>query len=153
MWDDVQEEVELELSLLRRLFEEHAALLAGVTDQEPGSTQVLALGAILQSFYNGCEEIFKRIAQEIDQEMPSGETWHRDLLASMSRGTAVRPAVISDPLLSALAGYLRFRHAFHHIYTYNLKWANMAPLVRECHETLDRLAAELAAFFRPSPQK
>ena len=71
MWAEVQEEVELELSLLKRLFQEHAELLAGVSEQEPGSTQVLALGAILQSFYNGCEDIFKRIAQEIDQEMPS----------------------------------------------------------------------------------
>ena len=65
----------------------------------------------------------------------------------------MRPAVISDSLLGTLAGYLRFRHAFHHIYTYNLRWANMAPLVRESRATLDRLAEELAVFFSAPAQE
>ena len=58
-----------------------------------------------------------------------------------------RPAVLSADLLDTLAGYLRFRHAFRHIYTHNLKWAGMAPLVSACRATYDQLAAALDSFF------
>jgi len=146
VWDEVREEVELELSLLHRLFAEHSTLIASVQEREPDTTAILALGAILQSFYNGCENIFKRIAQEIDHAVPTGETWHRDLLAAMARPNSQRPSVISESLLSTLAAYLRFRHAFHHIYTYDLRWSSMASLVLACEQTLSQLEKELGRF-------
>jgi len=147
VWDDVREEVDLELAEMRRLFQEHESLLASAERGEPDGTQVLALAAILHSFYNGCENVFKRIAQEIDHSLPTGEAWHRDLLLAMARPGPDRPAVLPDDLVEALAGYLRFRHAFRHIYTHNLKWSNMAPLVATFRPTYDQLAATLNAFF------
>ena len=50
----------------------------------------------LHSFYSGLERLFELIAKHIDRNLPSGETWHRDLLVSMTNDFPnARPAVIS----------------------------------------------------------
>jgi hypothetical protein len=48
----------------------------------------------LHGFYTGIENVFKRIAIELDDQRPSGEAWHRRLLDSMcSPGPARPPAM------------------------------------------------------------
>jgi len=34
----------------------------------------------LHGFYSGLERLFELIARHVDGAIPSGETWHRDLL-------------------------------------------------------------------------
>jgi hypothetical protein len=49
----------------------------------------------LHSLYNGVERIFEWIAGELDGGLPTGPTWHRDLLTQMTlKVEGVRPAVI-----------------------------------------------------------
>ncbi len=53
----------------------------------------------LHGFYSGLERLFELIARHIDGIIPTGETWHRDLVWQMARGVeAVRPAVISQKM-------------------------------------------------------
>jgi hypothetical protein len=50
----------------------------------------------LHSFYTGVERILEDIARTMEKSIPSGPTWHRDLLLQMSANmNSVRPAVIS----------------------------------------------------------
>ncbi len=39
----------------------------------------------LHSFYSGLEKIFELIARHVDQTLPKGDTWHRDLLQQMHK--------------------------------------------------------------------
>lgn len=116
-------------------------------DQEPDSVELLALSAVLHSFYTGLEAGFKRIALEIDGHLPSGVKSHSDLLMQMARPYGVRPAVISDDLRFRLGEYMDFRHVFRHAYSFDLKWSKMSGLVLSCAETLDRVESELSLFF------
>jgi len=51
----------------------------------------------LHGFYAGIERIFELIAKRIDDSLPSGENWHRELLKQMTIDIKkVRPAVISQ---------------------------------------------------------
>lgn len=51
----------------------------------------------LHSFYSGIERLFELIARHVDRTVPSGGTWHRDLLQQMAHDVAdVRPAVIGQ---------------------------------------------------------
>jgi hypothetical protein len=36
-----------------------------------------ALASVLHSFYNGLENIFLSIARHVDQQVPTGDRWHR----------------------------------------------------------------------------
>jgi len=51
----------------------------------------------LHGFYSGRERLFELIARHVDGILPTGETWHRDLVWQMARGVeSVRPAVIGQ---------------------------------------------------------
>jgi hypothetical protein len=71
----------------------------------------------LHGFYSGLERIFETIARRVDQNVPSGEMWHRELLNQMGRDIAgVRPAVISPKSVSTLDEFRRFRHLIRNVY-------------------------------------
>ncbi len=148
MWHETSKKVDLELSLIHRLLDSQRDLLRKVRDREPDSVELLALSALLHSFYTGLETAFKRIALEIDGHMPSGIRSHSDLLMQMARPYGARSAVISDDLRCRLGEYMDFRHMFRHAYSFDLKWRKMSGLVLSCVETLDSVEAELSSCFR-----
>ncbi|HVO84375.1 MAG TPA: antitoxin [Syntrophobacteria bacterium] len=101
----------------------------------------------LHGFYSGLERLFELIARHIDQVLPSGETWHRDLLARMCHDIAdVRPAVVSEKSERQLDALRRFRHLVRNVYATNLVPEKLASLVDGLREHWPGLQAELLAF-------
>jgi hypothetical protein len=96
----------------------------------------LALMAVdLHAWYTGLETGLARIARDIDDEMPAGPEWHKDLLSQMRTPLAgVRPAVIPQDVLPDLHALLAFRHFFRNAYAVHLDAAklrdNAARLLR-----------------------
>ena len=146
MLPELQEQIKTELGHLRRLMIELEPLRRGTETSPPGTAEMLALGANLQSFYNGIENIFKRIDQHIDKKPKGGEAWHMELLEQMAQATEKRPAVISQELAQRLREYLEFRHVFRHVYGFLLRWERMAPLVHGVQETFQALDTEFLSF-------
>ena len=138
----------MEREQLHRLLETYRSLLEKCAGNPPSDLELSALAAMLHSFYNGIENIFKRIGEELDGHSPRSEFWHRQLLDSMSEPGKVRPAVISKGLVECLDSYLDFRHFFRHAYIFTLRWDRMKGLVLGCEDTLRRLEAELDSFLR-----
>ena len=51
----------------------------------------------LHGFYTGLEGIFESVADNIDDHLPGGESWHKALLEQMYKEIqGVRPALLSD---------------------------------------------------------
>ena len=146
--DKLQKQVTVELEQLNHLLETHRPLLNKCTMEEPDRIEISALAAMLHAFYNGIENILKRIAIQIDKDSPRGDFWHRQLLDKMICSTSSRPAVISSSLRDILRDYLYFRHVIRHAYTFDLKWEKMAGLVEGCEKTMRLLEMELNAFFK-----
>lgn len=144
---EFREQAECELKLLRQLLTEYASLFESPRSELPGQVEVLALAAVMHSFYSGIENIFKRAAKLLNGGVPRSAMWHVDLLNSMCRASGSRPAVISEVLRTRLKKYLDFRHFFRHGYSFRLEWAQMEPLVLDCAETLDEFETELRRFF------
>ena len=106
-----------------------------------------AQGSVLHDFYTGCERVFLRIAQDIDQDVPQGERWHVSLLERMEAECGdTRPEVISSDLARMLRPYLGFRHVFRNIYGYELQVERLRPLIEDFSQTLDRFQTELRTF-------
>lgn len=146
MWPELRDQVRVEQEQLRHLFEMHRSLLDQCRAEEPDPIQLSALGAFLHSFYTGTENLFRRVAVELGDDLPRGDNWHQRLLQEMAKGTENRSAVISDDLLDRLKPYLQFRHVFRQAYSFQLHWPKMAPLVQHCEEILEQLQRELTAF-------
>jgi hypothetical protein len=141
VWDELKEQVALERRQIHRLFRVHHALLEKCIASAPDDIELSALWAMLHSFYNGMENIFKRITVELGDPMPGSESWHNELLDSMTEASGNRNAVLPIPLRSRIKEYVEFRHVFRHDYTFDLRWERMKTLVLGCEETLQLVEA------------
>lgn len=94
MSDKVGKQIDVERQQLRRLLEVHEPLLVECASRERTNIELSALAFFLETFYSGIENIFKRIAVEIDGRLPQGEAWHRKLLDVMAKPSSHRAAAL-----------------------------------------------------------
>jgi len=154
-WLALQAEIEADLKDLALVIQEIQETFAGLPiPQEPSHKDKAALGAFVHSFYNGLENVLKRLAQEVDRSIPTGEGWHRALLRRMSvEVPGVRPAVLRPKTVEALEPYLGFRHFFRHAYTFEIEWEKLKPLVEQAREVFERARQDIEVFFATQIQK
>lgn len=138
--------IERELEQIGQLIQDDGDLLAVPDDAEPGLIERTALGAVLQSFYNGVENIFQTVAKRIDQDMPAGADWHRQLWTRMARGTAIRPPLITPATADRLEPYLGFRHIARHAYSFSLDWTKMGDLVHDLASMWEQFRGDIQTF-------
>ena len=112
MWPKLRKQIAVEREMLRQHLSDHEPLLLKCAASPPDRIELSALAAMLHGFYGGIENLFKRVAIELGEELPQGAGWHKALLASMTRPGPQRPAVITPTMAQALMGYLEFRHFF-----------------------------------------
>jgi hypothetical protein len=126
------------------------ALRAWPKAQNPSPEQEFYLDSValnLHGFYAGVERLFELIARRIDQNLPSGEAWHRDLLRQMAQDLPdIRPAAISQESALLLDKFRRFRHLVQNIYVMNLQADKMAELTTTLPVLWAKLRDELLAF-------
>ena len=101
----------------------------------------------LHDFYAGLERIFRHIAATVDQSMPSGPEWHRELLRQMNVALPeIRPQVTSDETVQAVDEYLRFRHVVQNVYAFEFDPERIERLVQRLRPSFDQAHVELLAF-------
>jgi len=141
-------DIDRELRNLERLSRELNEILS--TTAEGSVTRVRAAGSVLHDFYTGAEKIFRRIAVRIDQDLPTGEDWHVQLLQRMAVPVeGIRPRVIGEKLETDLEEYLRFRpfnHLFRNIYGFELKWERCRPLIENLSKVFSDLKEQIEEF-------
>jgi hypothetical protein len=92
----------------------------------------------LHDFYTGLERIFTQIASGMDQSVPTGPDWHRELPRQMAvELPGLRPAVLTYALAVGIDEFLRFRHVVRHNYAFALE-----------AERIERLASRLRPLYR-----
>jgi len=100
-------EIESNFSGLERIVSETEEAVREIGGSNPRYRDKAALGALLHSFYNGIENILKRVAEEVDQSVPMGEEWHRTLLRRMQDDMkGRRPALLRPETVGILEPYL-----------------------------------------------
>jgi hypothetical protein len=125
---------------------EQLTQLISLPETSAGVIERAAACAMLHSFYTEIEKLLKLIAREYDGQVPSSESWHRELLNQMSGATATRPAVLSLALVEDLGEFLAFRHLFRGASIVLMRWDKLAPLLAKVGPTHDRTEAEISAF-------
>ena len=114
------DEIEAELSNMQVAVVTTARLLEKV--QQTGDEDYLGSIALnLQSFYTGVERLFITVAKTVDEIVPTGDSWHQQLINQMAIALpAVRQPVISARTQTALDEFRRFRHVVRSHYAYQL---------------------------------
>ena len=148
IYEELVERIRGEASDLDRLVKR--ALMAWnqckkISDQQEVYIDSVALN--LHGFYSGLERIFELIARHVDESIPSGDLWHRDLLKQMSQEQKdLRPAVIGTGNFSSLDELRRFRHLVRNVYTFNLVPEKVEPIVSDLPALWSKVQAEILAF-------
>lgn len=93
--------------------------------------EVAGVAALLHSFYNGIENIIKQIVLSEGGSIPTGESWHKELMVK-----AAASGVISEQTKMAIAPYMAFRHFFSHAYALDLVPGRIEPLAANAREIL-----------------
>lgn len=146
MLEKLQSEIEHEIALIEQNFGAYSELLTQSYESKPDLVDMTAIAAVLHSFYNGVENIFLRVARRIDCSVPTGEQWHRELLAQMATKTDDRTAVVSNEMVEQLEEYLSFRHFFRHAYSVFLDWDELGALVVPLSDVWSKFKGELRSF-------
>ena len=147
MWPEVYEQINLERANIDALFTGYQDVIQKIATQPPDFIELSALATMLHSFYNGIENILKRIAAEIDHDVPAGPASHAELLVMMTHPSSQRPPVISRSMQERLSAYLSFRHVYRHAYAFQLDWKKMRELVLQSDPTWQWFQKELEEFF------
>ena len=93
--------------------------------------------------YRGMENIFRRIALDVDLRMPDGSRWHKELLAQMVASQVERQPVISQETFELMQELLEFRHVFNNIYGEELVYARIEKNAKQIGELFYVLSKEL----------
>ena len=100
--------------------------------------ELAGVAALLHNFYTGIENIVKQVFKAKNITLPTGTSWHRDLLL-----TAAQNNVLSEELSAELSQFLAFRHFFSHAYALDLIPDRMDPLVQKARGIFQQLTAEI----------
>ena len=100
----------------------------------------------LADVYRGIENIFLRIAREVDTHVPTGSRWHKNLLAQMGEQRPERPSVISENTAFQLEKLLEFRHTVTNIYGRELVYEKTVEHAKSIDELFTIVSQEFNAF-------
>jgi hypothetical protein len=103
--------------------------------------ELAGTAAMLQSIYNGIENVLKQTLLGSGCDIPMGATWHRDLLRQAETNHILNPETAE-----ALRPFMAFRHFFSHSYALDLDPARMELLVSEAASVVDRILNEVLVY-------
>ena len=144
---DLREEIAIELEAMTQVVAELWALQQDVADREPTVREKTAAAAFLAQFYNGIENILKRISYYYDVPLPEGDAWHVELFQRFVHPPfANLPSLFDTDLATNLAPYRRFRHVVFHSYGFQLDWRRMAEGVQGISSVFTQFETSMATF-------
>ena len=142
----IKEQIEFKISDIDKLFSEYDLIFKKVENNTPDLFDMTILGSVLHSFYNGIENIFEIIAKKIDNDLPTGNKSHQQLLHQMASENNSRNEIIDENIYIQLREYATFRHFYRHAYSFQLNWEKMKPLIDNVYIVWNELKNSLNRF-------
>ena len=132
----LQDKINLDIENIDRVFAElpqHEVL------HKLSILELAGVATLLHNFYNGIENIFKRILIEKGISIPQGSAWHKELL-----NLSEQEGIITPNMKQRLGEFLAFRHFFSHAYALDLYAERMEPLVKSAFELYKEFKIEIS---------
>lgn len=143
----LREEISIELEAMSQVVHELISLNRELGNQEPTVREKTAAAAFLAQFYNGIENILKRIHHYFGVPLPQGNTWHVELFQRFCPpGHQPLPVLFQEPFTSNLAPYRRFRHVVFHSYGFQLEWHRMLEGIEAIQPVFNEFRATISQF-------
>ena len=143
----LRQQINIELESMMIIVAELQSLYADVADREPTLREKTAAAGFLAQFYNGVENILKRISLYHDVPLPTGENWHVNLFKNFTiDGPDQLPNLFTEQTASLMAPYRRFRHVAFHSYGFQFNWRYMAEGVGQIGSVFNQFKESLHQY-------
>lgn len=118
-------EVEIEFSFLEETINDIKELLTLVSDKTPNRIELAASSQFLSQYYNGLENILKRVVKYNKISLPSSDNWHTELLYIFDKNSNYQKIPLFDvEEITALIRYKKIRHVVRQGYNFILTGIN-----------------------------
>jgi hypothetical protein len=145
-------EVDDDRGVLARLHDRVLDLSREATDARAEAMRPLALAFEIERWYSAAEAVLERIVRTVDGDVPSGPTWHAELLRAAAVAVHdLRPTVLNREAAAELRELLKFRHFARHGYDRDPDPARMnehAARVGRAHAALSTSLDVFVAWLR-----
>lgn len=109
--EELKEELSIELEAMENVVKELLSLSCDISNREPTIREKTAAAGFLAQFYNGLENILKRISRFYEVPLPKGEAWHIELFKRFcSPPQPPLPLLFEEAWAPTIASYRKFRH-------------------------------------------
>lgn len=106
------------------------------------------IGSVLHDYYNVLENIFEQVVKTFGETIPSGESWHKELLKRVTLDIpGVRKALISKETEMKVDDLRKFRHVFRNIYGINIDAAKEQAVLRNLPDVSSSIKKDFEDFF------
>jgi len=105
------------------------------------TVELAAIGTFIHNIYNGIENILQQILKDQNIDIPSGHSWHKELLEISKSNEILTPELVVE-----LSKYLAFRHYFVHSYSFMLKAELLLPLAQEAENMWEQFSENISRF-------
>lgn len=146
---ELEQEINIELELIETTLKELMFLYNDAIKGEPTVREKTAAAAFISQFYNGIENILKRISYFHTIPLPTGDTWHIDLFKRFCEPPYKHlPALFDKSLELDLAAFRKFRHVFFHGYGFQLDWERMKDGIEKIEGVYHRFNNRLTEYLK-----
>jgi hypothetical protein len=135
-----------EISQIDKLLNDSKPLLDLCKLKVPDFIEISAAALVLHSFYNGIENILVLIFKHYDNQLPTSNKWHMELLDKAFVSDERRKQIFKDELKDTLAEYLKFRHFIRHAYGFQLEWERMEDLINQIEISWEAIKGDFNSF-------
>ena len=129
-----KEKIEAEYETIKEIL----SLLPKGSIENLNHLELAGVAILLCNFYNGMENILKQVFKMRGISIPSGYSWHRDMI-----NQALSHKIISQSLAEHLKKYLAFRHYIVHSYAIDLDVRKIKTLIDGIDVVIDRFRDEV----------
>ena len=146
MNDALKAKILFEISQIDRLLNDGTPLFDLCKLKEPDFVELSACAMVLQSFYNGIENVLILIFKYYDGKLPQSNRWHIELLEKAFISEESRKQILTGGIKTELEEYMKFRHFVRHSYGFQLEWERMEGLTKGIHSCWETFKENINKF-------
>jgi hypothetical protein len=128
---NVKQKIIFEISQIEEVIDSTKPLRDLCKIRMPDIIEKSAVALLLQSFYNGIENILIIIVKYFDTKLPNSGKWHKELLEKAFEESEKHKQIFRDEIKIILNDYMSMRHFIRHTYGFRLDWEQMQELTNE----------------------